>query len=209
MDFRSGPHLSIPAVSRTIRSAQSLPPAHPLGMRTLLSITSAAAAASFGCLLTAPAALAQSGNNGEHTPLFPEGTEKTAETAAGSSGGSIVRTIVGLAIVLGVIYGLHWVLKQVKTNKDEADESGDSLETIATLNLGPNRSLHLVRVGGEIVLLGAAEHQITPIRRYSEAEATALGLLEPPAMTLASLEAESSAPPKGLMNLIRAKAVAK
>ncbi len=50
-----------------------------------------------------------------------------------------------------------------------------SLETIATLNLGPNRSLHLVRVGGEIVLLGAAEHQVTPIRRYSEAEAHRAG----------------------------------
>ena len=107
-----------------------------------------------------------------------------------------------------MIYGLHWVLKQVKAGKDETDESGDALESIAQLNLGPNRSLHLVRVGGEIVLLGAAEHQVTPIRRYSEAEATALGLLEPPAMTLASLEAETAAP-KGLMNLIRSKAVTK
>jgi flagellar protein FliO/FliZ len=107
-----------------------------------------------------------------------------------------------------VIYGLHWVLKQVKASKDETDESGDALESIAQLNLGPNRSLHLVRVGGEIVLLGAAEHQVTPIRRYSEAEATALGLLEPPAMTLASLEAET-AQPKGLLNLVRSKAVTK
>ena len=177
----------------------------PSVMRTLHSIIPAAAAA-FACLLTAPVAFAA---DGENQRLFPEGTDTTDAVATGSSGGSIVRTIVGLAIVLGVIYGLHWVLKQVKASKDEAGESGDSLETIATLNLGTNRSLHLVRVGGEIVLLGAAEHQITPIRRYSEAEATALGLLEPPAMTLASLEAESAAPQKGFMNLIRSKAVAK
>jgi flagellar protein FliO/FliZ len=172
-------------------------------MRTLHSIIPAAAA-TFGCLLTAPVAFAA---NGENTPLGFDETEKTAETAAGSSGGSIVRTIVGLAIVLGVIYGLHWVLKQVKTNKD-TDEAGDALETIATLNLGTSRSLHLVRVGGEIVLLGAAEHQVTPIRRYSEAEAHALGLLEPPAMTLASLEAEIQQP-KSFMSILRAKTVAK
>lgn len=175
-------------------------------MRTLHAIFPAAAAATFGCLLTAPVAFAA---DGEDTPLSGlNQTEKTAETAAGASGGSIVRTIVGLAVVLGVIYGLHWVLKQVKAAKHD-DETGDSLETIATLNLGTNRSLHLVRVGAEIVLLGAAEHTVTPIRRYSEAEAHSLGLLEPPAMTLASLEAETAAPPKGLMSLIRAKTVVK
>lgn len=176
-------------------------------MRTLHAMLPAAAAAMFGCLLTAPLAFA---DDGEDTKLnLGDEAGKAAQGAqAGPGAGSLVRTIVGLAVVLGVIYGLHWVLKQVKASKD-TDDAGDSLETIASLNLGPNRSLHLVRVGGEIVLLGAAEHQITPIRRYSEPEATALGLLEPPAMTLATLEAEAAGPPKGLMTLIRAKAATK
>ena len=183
--------------------------AHLSVMRTLHAILPAAAAAFIGCLLAAPAALAQSERNGEDVKLNlgEEAGQAATDAQAGAGGGSIVRTIVGLAIVLGVIYGLHWVLKQVKRSGD-TDESGDSLETIATLNLATNRSLHLVRVGGEIVLLGAAEHQITPIRRYSEAEATALGLLEPPAMTLASLEAETIAP-KGLLGLVRSKAAIK
>jgi len=164
------------------------------------------AAVTTATLITAPVAFA---GDGEGTKLnLGEDAGQAATSASATGGGSIVRTIVGLAVVLGVIYGLHWVLKQVKASKDETDDSGDALESIAQLNLGPNRSLHLVRVGGEIVLLGAAEHQVTPIRRYSEAEATALGLLEPPAMTLASLEAETAAP-KGLMNLIRSKAVTK
>jgi flagellar protein FliO/FliZ len=190
------------------RHTEPLLPAHSSAfMRTPSSILAAVTTATLAFGLTASVAFAA---DGPDAPLdLGDDAGQAATGASATSGGSIVRTIVGLAIVLGVIYGLHWVLKQVKTSKDEADESGDSLETIATLNLGPNRSLHLVRVGGEIVLLGAAEHQITPIRRYSEAEATALGLLEPPAMTLASLEAESTAPPKGLMTLIRAKTVAK
>src|SRR5690349_16666952 len=122
-------------------------------MRTLHAIFPAAAAATFGCLLTAPVAFAA---DGENTKLnLDNEAGKAAETASGASGGSIVRTIFGLAVVLGVIYGLHWVLKQVKKAKDSTD-SGEALETIATLHLGTNRSLHLVRVGGEIVLLGAA-----------------------------------------------------
>src|SRR3954466_13003557 len=162
-------------------------------------------AAVFGCLLTAPIAFAA---NGENAPIDPNaGDPAKAAAHSASTGGSLVRTIVGLAVVLGVIYGLHWVLKQVKTSKSNAD-AGDALETVASLSLGTNRSLHLVRVGGEIVLLGAAEHQVTPIRRYTEAEAHGLGLLEPAPVTLASLEADAERP-KGLVNLLRAKTVVK
>jgi flagellar protein FliO/FliZ len=174
-------------------------------MRSLHAILPAAV---LGCLLTAPVAFAA--GSSEDTKLNLGSADDTATSQAASSagsGGSIVRTIVGLAVVLGVIYGLHWVLKQVKASKSNAD-AGDALETVASLSLGTNRSLHLVRVGGEIVLLGAAEHQVTPIRRYSEAEAYALGLLEPPSMTLASLEAEVEQP-KGFMDILRTKTVAK
>jgi len=83
------------------------------------------------------------------------------------------------------------------------------LESFAQLNLGPNRSLHLVRVGGEIVLLGAAEHQVTPIRRYSASEAHALGLLEPPVVSLASLETIPAEQPKGFIAILRSKTVVK
>src|SRR3954447_9571941 len=171
-------------------------------MRLHASLT----AAVFGCLLTAPAAFA---SDFEDQPVPTPSTDTKAAVAhSASSGGSIVRTIVGLAIVLGVIYGVHWLLKQVKASKDSAG-AGESLETIATLNLGTNRSLHLVRVGGEIVLLGAAEHQITPIRRYSEDEAHRLGLLEPAPMTLDTLEVAATEKPKGFMEILRAKTVIK
>src|SRR4051794_15312875 len=160
-------------------------------------------AAVFGCLLTAPIAFAA---NGENAPIDPNaGDAAKAASHSASTGGSLVRTIVGLAVVLGVIYGLYWVLKQVKTSKDSAD-AGESLETVASLSLGTNRSLHLVRVGGEIVLLGAAEHQITPIRRYTESEAHALGLLEPAGVSLASLDTEP-VQPKNFMDILRSKTV--
>src|SRR3954452_5332855 len=164
-------------------------------------------AAVFGCLLTAPVALAAGSSEDKKINLDSAGDTASSAANSASSGGSIVRTIVGLAIVLGVIFGLHWVLKQIKSSKSNAD-AGEALETVASLGLGTNRSLHLVRVGGELVLLGAAEHQITPIRRYTEAEALSLGLLEPAPMSLATLELET-APPKGFMAILRSKTVVK
>ena len=159
-------------------------PDSSLGMRIPPAITSAGAAV-LGCLLLAPAALAA---DGESTPLNLEAPKINAQQATtGASGGGLVRTIVGLAVVIGVIYGLYWVLKQVKSSREER-ASGQGLAPLATLPLGPNRSLHLVRAGGEVVLLGVGEGGVTPIRTYGEHEARALGLFaeeksddEPPA----------------------------
>jgi flagellar protein FliO/FliZ len=131
-------------------------------------------AALLGLLLLAPVALAA---NGESTPLnLPAGeTAKPAATTPGASGG-LVRTIVGLLVVIVVIYGLYWILKQVKAAKEER-ASGQGLRPLASLPLGANRSLQLVRAGHEIVLIGVGEGGVTPIRTYTEDEARELGLL--------------------------------
>jgi flagellar protein FliO/FliZ len=115
----------------------------------------------------------------DRTPLKLPGDAPKRAVETGGSGGGLVRTIVGLAIVLGVIYGLYWVLRQVKSSK-EARASGSGLSPVATLPLGPNRSLHLVRAGREVVLVGTGENGVTPIRTYSLEELEAAGLLDPP-----------------------------
>jgi flagellar protein FliO/FliZ len=135
-----------------------------------------AIAAGVACaLLTAPAALAATSTTaaGENTPLRLD-PAPAAQHSTG--GGGIVRTIVGLAVVIGVIFGLHWILKQVKGSR-ESRSTGAGLEPLSTLALGPGRALHLVRAGSEIVLLGCADHAVTPLRVYSEEEARRLGLL--------------------------------
>src|SRR3712207_2494076 len=122
---------------------------------TCSRLSIAAFAALAGVLTLAPTALAA---RDDRTPLkLPE--DAPARTAESAGGGSLVRTIVGLAIVIGVIYGLYWVLRQVKSSR-EASATGHGLATVATLPLGPNRSLHMVRAGREIVLVGAGENEI-------------------------------------------------
>jgi flagellar protein FliO/FliZ len=144
-------------------------------MQILPALVRTSAVALSGVLLAPALAVAA---DGEQTPLnLPDDAKQQASEHVGASGGSIVRTIVGLAIVIGVIYGLTWVLKQVKTSK-QASAQGAGLTTLATLPLGTNHSLHLVRAGGEIVLVGAGEQGVTPIRTYTEAEARKLGLLD-------------------------------
>jgi flagellar protein FliO/FliZ len=135
-----------------------------------------AASAALSLVLLAPAGALGATGTGENTPLSlpADGGAKKVTTASGS--GSLVRTFVGLAIVLAVIYGVAWVLKQVKRSKEERGQ-GTSLETTAVVALGPNRSLHLVRAGRELVLVGVAEHGVTPIRTYTEDEAIDLGLI--------------------------------
>ena len=177
-------------------------------MRILPAFIRSVAAAVIGCLLLAPAALAAAG--GESTPLNLPSSDSGAKTApsVGPGGGSIVRTIVGLAVVIGVIYGLHWVLKQVKASK-QTSASGSGLEELATLPLGTNRALHLVRAGGELVLVGVGEAGVTPIRTYSEDEARALGLLGDESFDdLASSAAPAATPFFGrFLSELRAKTV--
>jgi flagellar protein FliO/FliZ len=136
--------------------------------------TTAFLAVAAGMLLAAPPVLAAPGS--EATPLDLPAVGQHA-ASGGGGGGGLVRTFVGLAIVLAVIYGLYWVLKQVKASREGA-ASGQGLESIATIPLGANRSLHLVRAGRELVLLGVSEQSVVPIRAYREDEARALGLID-------------------------------
>ncbi len=89
-----------------------------------------------GVVLLAPASAFAA--DGESTPLNLTPPKVNAHHAAPTAGGGLVRTIVGLAIVIAVIYGLYWVLKQVKASREERS-SGQGLGTLATLPLGPNR----------------------------------------------------------------------
>jgi flagellar protein FliO/FliZ len=137
----------------------------------------AAALTGFVCALTiVPPALAGVQGPHENTPLNLPSAGSTHAGAAPSAGGGLTKTFVGLAIVVAVIYGLYWILRQVKSSK-ESTASGTGLRSHASIPLGPNRSLHLVRAGKELVLVGAGEHSVSAIRAYTEDEARAVGLL--------------------------------
>jgi flagellar protein FliO/FliZ len=138
--------------------------------------------ATIGLALFADACPAQaftpaSKHGGEALPLNVSPTAGSSNTSSG--GASIVRTIVGLLIVIAVIWGLTWILKQVKTGR-ETRSAGSGLASLATLALGSGRTLHLVRAGRDYLLVGSAEHGVAPIHRYTEEQARDAGLLDLP-----------------------------
>ncbi len=135
-----------------------------------------------GCLLLwaspasafTPSASAKKAPGGENTPLDLNTSTTGSHTSSG--GASIVRTIVGLAIVIAVIWGLAWILRQVKTGREPRLATA-GLSSVAALTLGSGRTLHLVRAGNDYILVGSGEHGLTPIHRYTEQQAREAGLL--------------------------------
>lgn len=126
-------------------------------------------------LLPARAVLAADGFERDQTPLPPavtSGAGDAGEEAATGASGGIVRMIVGLAIVLAVIYGVYWLLKAYR--KSKLASSDGRIEIVATTALAPNRAVHLIRVGNELVLVGSAEQGVTRLRVYGAGEAAEL-----------------------------------
>jgi len=155
-----------------------------------LSRAAATAAAAFGACVPACALQgAFAGPASAFSPPLKTGSENlplnlkapsTGAAASSSGGASIVRTIVGLAIVIAVIWGLAWILRQVKAGREggrDGHQSSAGLASVAALTLGTGRSVHLVRAGNDYVLLGSTEHGVAPIHRYTEEEAHEAGLL--------------------------------
>lgn len=111
---------------------------------------------------------------GENTPVNLGSSSLPTHAASSSDGSGIVRTIVGLFIVIAVIYGVAWLLRQAKKGKTRA--TGNGLSQLASLPLGNGRSVALVRAGTDVVLVGVSEHSVTPIRTYTEDEVITCGI---------------------------------
>jgi flagellar protein FliO/FliZ len=99
-------------------------------------------------------------------------------------GGGLVRGVIGFAVVIGTILVIAKVLKSNQKRKQGymprgRGRDGGLVEVISTTPLGPNRQLHLVRIGDEVILVGSGEGGITPLRKFDEDEAVALGVIDP------------------------------
>jgi flagellar biosynthetic protein FliO len=139
----------------------------------------------------------------DKTPLDPavagaDSSHGSAAVGVGSAGADAIRTIVGRAVVLGVIYAVYWLLKT--TSRSRAGRPDDRIRVVATTPLAPNRTLHLVRGGDELILVGATEHTITLLRVYTAEEALAVTAAESPVLALPPAEPAGT---RGLIETLR------
>jgi flagellar biogenesis protein FliO len=105
----------------------------------------------------------------ESLPI-PEGSSGPA-SISGGAGSTLVRLVVGLIALV------WYLLKRVQRSRypamDDRNPAG-LIDVLATTALGPNRSLHLVKVGEEIVLVGSTDHSVAPIARIGAEDAASL-----------------------------------
>lgn len=111
----------------------------------------------------------------EKLPI-PEGSDAPV-SVSGGAGGTLIRLALGLGIVVGLIGGVWYVMKRIQRSRypamDDRNPAG-LIDVMATTSLGPSRSLHLVKVGEEIVLVGSTDHSVAAITRIGAEDAAGL-----------------------------------
>ena len=103
------------------------------------------------------------------------GTKREDGPTGSSVTGAIAKLVVGLGVVLAVIYGVYWLLRSSGRAKRKGVAGPDgSMAVVGTTVLSPGRSLHLVRIGDDVVLVGSAEHAVTRLHVWSGEDAKRL-----------------------------------
>ncbi|OEE68167.1 flagellar biosynthetic protein FliO [Enterovibrio norvegicus FF-33] len=82
--------------------------------------------------------------------------------AATSNSQNLATTFVALLVVIGVIFGLAWVLKRMQVPSLMGAKSG--LKVVSQIPLGQKERVVVLDVNGEQVLVGVTPHQITLLK---------------------------------------------
>ena len=85
--------------------------------------------------------------------------------AGGGVGAQLTQLVLGLLLVLGLIFGLAWLLRRVQ---HAGPRQGQVIELISSRALGARDRLVLVQVGNEQILLGLTPGRITPLHVLKE-----------------------------------------
>jgi flagellar protein FliO/FliZ len=91
----------------------------------------------------------------------------TAIRAPGVGTWDFVRMLVVLALVVGLIYGVFWLLKRGGRMKTPENEM---IRVLGSRSLAGNRALHLVEVGRSMYLVGSAENGVNLVAEVKDQE---------------------------------------
>jgi flagellar protein FliO/FliZ len=148
--------------------------------------------AAIGLALTAQPALAIDPKDVSTITSGPQGPTPAHLSTSGL--GDLGRLFFGLVIVIAVI-GIAYAILRKASRARLPGRRGTALEVLETTPLGPNRNLHLVRVGERVLVVGATDHGITALDAFDRDAAIDEGLLAEP--TPDELLAEALGPDPG------------
>lgn len=80
-------------------------------------------------------------------------------------GPMILRVVFGLGVVLLAVAAVAWLLKRAQLGR-QAARSAFGPELVASLTLGPRHTVHLLRVCGEGVLVGASREGVRALGTF-------------------------------------------
>lgn len=102
------------------------------------------------------------------TPV-PAAAQEVGGSVTSFGMGDWLGLLLRLALVVGVIwaavYAMRWYARRAGGERGSVTRSFDIVETRA---LGPNRALHLVRIGGRAVLIGATPERINALMEVDD-----------------------------------------
>ena len=112
----------------------------------------------------------------------PSGSGAAADVGFNASG-AVMRALIGLVVVVVIILVIAKVLRHHQSRRGgmlslPGGGQVGAVEVLSTTTLSPTRALHLVRVAGTFVLVGAGEGGIASLGSWSEDEAREAGLVK-------------------------------
>lgn len=102
-------------------------------------------------------------------PAAQQAPAPTASVAGGviasGVGGQVLQLLLGLLLVIGLIFGLAWLMRRVQS---AGPGGAQAIQVVSTRAIGPRDRLVLVQVGKEQILLGVTPGQITSLHVLAE-----------------------------------------
>ncbi len=118
-------------------------------------------------LLVVPAAIAWASGSVDPTAGAQAAGAGPLPPAVLSPGGMLLRVALGLALVLSLLGGVLMLYR--KATRGRPSLRGDaSIEVLSQRALGQRTNLTVVRVAGEVLLLGVTQQQVNTLARLTE-----------------------------------------
>ena len=102
--------------------------------------------------------------------LIPSQTSAVGDDSYLNSTGLAFSVFLKLGIIVVIIIGIAIVVKQMQTKMRV--EKSDQISILETVHLSPHRSIHLIRVDNEKLLIGATDQNISTLLRLTNLDAS-------------------------------------
>lgn len=109
----------------------------------------------------------------ETRPVKPARPDASESRRVGRDGGSSLwgwlRTLAALALVVGLIFAIRWVLRRLGPGA-KAPAGSETLKVLARSSLSARHQLYAVRFGRRVVLVGMGPEGLTALGEITDAD---------------------------------------